>query len=114
MKRLKELRKTNNVSQQEFATHMNVAQNTVSRWENGERLMDAETLLKAAEYFNVSTDYLLGRSDLKEESLLNKKETINTDGLSDNKKALLTFAETVPEDKAAMILQVMKSIVEAD
>lgn len=114
MKRLKELRKTNNVSQQEFATYMNVAQNTVSRWENGERLMDAETLLKAAEYFNVSTDYLLGRSELKEESPLNKKEPINTDGLSDNKKALISFAETVPEDKAAMILQVMKSIVEAD
>ena len=113
MKRLKELRKTNSVSQKEFAAYMNVAQNTVSRWENGERLMDADTLLKAAEYFNVSTDYLLGRSNGKDGMLQNKKESIN-DELSDNKKALLTFAETVPEDKAAMILQVMKSIVEAD
>lgn len=114
MKRLKELRKSKNISQKEFAAHMNVAQNTVSRWENGERLMDTDTLLQAADYFGVSADYLLGISDLREGSSSNKKEPINYDGLSDNKKALITFAETVPEDKAAMILQVMKSIVEAD
>lgn len=61
MERLKELRKIKNVSQAEFAKYMNVAQNTVSRWENGDRLMDTETLLRAAEYFNVTADYLLGR-----------------------------------------------------
>lgn len=60
MKRLKELRKSKNISQKDFAEYMNVAQNTVSRWENGDRLMDTDTLLRAARYFGVSTDYLLG------------------------------------------------------
>lgn len=59
MERLKEIRKIKNISQVEFAKHMNVAQNTVSRWESGDRLMDTETLIKAADFFNVSTDYLL-------------------------------------------------------
>ena len=114
MKRLKELRKSKDISQKEFAAYMNVAQNTVSRWENGERLMDTDTLLQAAEYFNVSADYLLGMSDLRDDPPPDKKEPIDNDELSDNKRALIAFAETVPEDKAEMILQVMKSIVGAD
>lgn len=36
-------------------------QNTVSRYENGEREADYETLIKIADYFDVSLDYLLGR-----------------------------------------------------
>ena len=62
MEKLKEIRKLKKISQKEFAEQMNVAQNTVSRWENGERLMDSDTLIKAADFFNVSVDYLLGRA----------------------------------------------------
>ena len=62
MEKLKEIRKSKKISQKEFAEHMNVAQNTVSRWETGERLMDSDTLIKAADFFNVSVDYLLGRA----------------------------------------------------
>lgn len=62
MEKLKEIRKSKKISQKEFAEHMNVAQNTVSRWETGERLMDSDTLVKAADFFNVSVDYLLGRA----------------------------------------------------
>lgn len=62
MERLKELRKIKGVSQSEFAKYMNVAQNTVSRWENGERLMDTDTLIRAADYFDVTADYLLNRN----------------------------------------------------
>lgn len=112
--RLKELRIEKKMNQKELADKLGYKQNTISQWENGKRFMDTETLRIVADFFGVSSDYLLGMSDSREESSSNKKEPINTDGLSDSKKALLTFAETVPEDKAAMILQVMKSIVEAD
>lgn len=60
MIKLKEIRKAKKINQKEFAAYMNVAQNTVSRWETGERLMDSESIVKAAAYFGVSTDYLLG------------------------------------------------------
>ena len=61
--RLKELRKTRNVSQLKLALDLNMNQNTISRYENMEREADYETLVKFADYFDVSLDYLLGRSD---------------------------------------------------
>lgn len=61
--RLKKLRKERNISQLKLALDLNMNQNTVSRYENMEREADYETLIKIADYFNVSLDYLLGRSD---------------------------------------------------
>lgn len=42
---------------------MNMNQNSISRYENGEREADYETLIAFADYFGVSVDYLLGRTD---------------------------------------------------
>ena len=61
--RLKKLRKEKNISQLKLALDLNMNQNTISRYENGEREADYETLIKFADYFDVSLDYLLGRSD---------------------------------------------------
>ena len=60
MIRLKELRNQFNLSQLDIARQFNVAQNTVSNWENGNRVPDAEMLRKIADYFNVSIDWLIG------------------------------------------------------
>ncbi len=61
--RLKELRKKRKISQLKLALDLNMNQNTISRYENLEREADYETLLKFADYFDVSLDYLLGRKD---------------------------------------------------
>ena len=61
--RLKELRKKRNISQLKLALDLNMNQNTISRYENLEREADYETLVRFADYFNVSLDYLLGRVD---------------------------------------------------
>ena len=61
--RLKELRKLRKISQLKLALDLNMNQNTISRYENLERQADYETLIKIADYFNVSIDYLLGRKD---------------------------------------------------
>ena len=42
---------------------LNISQNTVSRYENGIREADYDMLITLADYFNVSVDYLLGRTD---------------------------------------------------
>ena len=63
--RLKEFRKKRNISQLKLAIDLNMNQNTISRYENMEREADYETLIKFADYFNVSLDYLLGRVDDK-------------------------------------------------
>lgn len=61
--RLKELRRQRNISQLKLATDLNVNQNTVSRYENGQREPGIGDLIKIADYFNVSVDYLLERTD---------------------------------------------------
>ena len=61
--RLKELRKERKLSQLKLAMDLNMNQNIVSRYENLERQADYETLIKFADYFGVTLDYLLGRSD---------------------------------------------------
>ena len=61
--RLKELRKKRNISQLKLALDLNMNQNTISRYENLERQADYQTLVRFADYFGVSLDYLLGRID---------------------------------------------------
>ena len=61
--RLKELRKTRGISQLKLAMDLNMNQNSISRYETGERQADYETLIRFANYFNVSIDYLLERTN---------------------------------------------------
>lgn len=61
--KLKELRKEKGISQLKLAMDLSMNQNTISRYETEERQADYETLIKIADYFNVSIDYLLGRTE---------------------------------------------------
>ena len=61
--RLKHLRKQKGISQIKLAMDLSMNQNSISRYENEIREVDYETLIKFADYFNVSIDYLLERTD---------------------------------------------------
>lgn len=61
--RLKELRKQRKISQLKLAMDLNLNQNSISRYETGEREADYATLIRIADYFHVSIDYLLERTD---------------------------------------------------
>ena len=61
--RLKQLRKEAGISQLKLALDLNTNQNTISRYETGEREAGYDMLIKIADYFNVSIDYLLERTD---------------------------------------------------
>ena len=61
--RLKELRKSRGISQLRLAIELNTNQNTISRYETGEREPGIKELINIAEFFNVSVDYLLERTD---------------------------------------------------
>ncbi len=61
--RLKELRKAKGISQLKLALDLNTTQNTISRYETGEREPGINELIKIADYFNVSIDYLLERTN---------------------------------------------------
>ena len=57
--RLKKLREDKGITQLKLAMDLNMNQNNISRYENGTREADYETLIKLADYFDVSIDYLL-------------------------------------------------------
>ena len=61
--KLRELRKERRISQLKLAMDLGMNQNSISRYETGERQADYETLIAFADYFEVSIDYLLGRTD---------------------------------------------------
>ncbi|WLR54318.1 helix-turn-helix transcriptional regulator [Mesobacillus subterraneus] len=61
--RLRKLRKDNRLTQEELGSKINVTKVSISGYENGNRTPDTDTLQKIADLFDVSTDYLLGRSD---------------------------------------------------
>ena len=61
--KLRELRKARKISQLKLALDLNMNQNSISRYETGEREADYRTLIAFADYFNVSIDYLLERTE---------------------------------------------------
>ena len=61
--RMRELRKARKISQLKMAMDLNMNQNTISRYETMEREADYRTLITIADYFGVSLDYLLGRTE---------------------------------------------------
>lgn len=60
------LRKGLSMTQPMLAEKMNVSQSTVTSWENDRRNVSGDDLVKLAKLFNVSTDYLLGKTEIKE------------------------------------------------
>lgn len=74
MNRIRELRLQNGWRQEDLADRLNTKYQTVGHYETGRRGLDVETILKLCEIFDVTADYLLGRSampspDLSEEEM---------------------------------------------
>ena len=61
--RLKALREKRGISQLKLAMDLDMNQNSISRYETGAREADYKSLIKFADYFEVSIDYLLERTD---------------------------------------------------
>jgi repressor LexA len=70
--RLKDLRNEYKKDRYELAKFLNVSYSTIAKYESGLRSPDKETLNKLANYFNVSVDYLLGRTDIRNTDTLKK------------------------------------------
>lgn len=72
--RLTDLREEKGIFQKELAANLNVCVSTISNYENNVHYPDVPLLCQLAEYFDVSTDYLLGRTDYRHNlNTLNQK-----------------------------------------
>lgn len=74
--RIKMLRKENGLTQEDFGKKFFVHKGTVSKWEKGQRVPETETLEKLANEYDVSIDYLLGRTDKRKPNHLTKEDLI--------------------------------------
>ena len=81
MNRLRNLRLERNESLEVVAKYLNVTIQTVSNYETGKREMNPETLFKLSKYYDVSIDYLLGKSDIRNPEELKNVKFANSSGL---------------------------------
>lgn len=65
-KNIKDLREDSDLSQTDVAKLLKISQRAYSHYERGDREMSLDSLVQIADYFNVSIDYLLGRTNKKE------------------------------------------------
>ncbi|MBQ3137708.1 MAG: helix-turn-helix transcriptional regulator [Clostridia bacterium] len=63
---IRALREDRDIKQREIAEYLGVSQNTYSQYENGVIAFTDQVLIKLADYYEVSVDYLLDRTDIKE------------------------------------------------
>lgn len=82
IERLKKLRKEGKLTQKDIATFLNISQPAYQQFESGKKKMNLETMEKLADFFNVSTDYLLGKTDIPDLDL-----EIDIDNAIDNSVA---------------------------
>ena len=62
-KRIRDLREDHDIKQQDIADYLKCTQVCYSHYENGKRDIPTDVLIKLANYYDVSIDYLLGRTD---------------------------------------------------
>ena len=98
--RLKKLRFEKDITQAEFAKVIGVSQQTVASWEVGRTEPANEALKNIADYFNVSTDYLLGRED-----------TSKNISLSDEQKNLLKDFDGLNEEGRTTLCTVLNALL---
>ena len=104
--RIKFLREKLQMSQQELALRVGYKdKSAVSKVERGERDINQLMLARYAVALNTTPAYLMGWAE---------EEKTPPNEMSEGKRKLIEFAESVPEDKIDLVLRVMQSIVEAD
>lgn len=105
---LKELRILSNLTQQDLAKRLNLSQETISFYESGKREPDYTTLKKIANFFDVSIDYLFGRTDNKVFHTTSSVKDNNTsdklfDGKQEDLKSLITFVKNLTPEQIKSI-----------
>lgn len=104
--RLRSLREQKKLTQEELARLLDTKRQTISKYEKGiVTNIPSDRIEALAKILDTTPEYILGWEEEK---------PAEDDGLTDSQRKLIDFAKAVPEDKAEMILRVMRSIVEAD
>ena len=115
--RLRELRLSKEKTQREIADFLKMTPKMVSFYENDERFPPHDVLIKLANYFEVSTDYLLGLTDdptpqKLQSILMEEKSTYGK--LSDSQKKVITRMDDLPPEFQEKILGMIEMLIDFD
>lgn len=103
MENLRKLREEFGLTQKELAEKMNVAKATVYFYEQNKVSPSTEMLIKLADYFNCSVDYLLGHQT---------KNTVYLDSLTENQKEAISLIKTLSDRETAKVIGYIERIKE--
>ncbi|MGL5755433.1 MAG: helix-turn-helix domain-containing protein [Paraclostridium sp.] len=111
--RLKELRKEKGYTLEQMSKDLNTTKVTLSRYENGTREPKSDTLNQLSNYFNVSIDYLFGKTDkrdpkTKDEIIDVKKAIEEIKDELENSNSLMFDGECLSEDAISSLLSAME------
>lgn len=103
--KLKELRENLGLSQRALAVKLGVSQSTIGMWESNQREPNFKTIEQLANFFDVTTDYLLGRTD-------NKKPVLDSDniGYDDFTYAMHNESRDLTDEDKEMLLDMAKML----
>lgn len=99
-KQIKELRKSKHITQTELSEHLNVGQSTLANFENEKRIIPVDIIIKLADYFDVTTDYLLGLSPISS----SPQESVHGEQLSEDEAKLLNTYRSLGSDEKQIVL----------
>ncbi len=118
--RLKELRSIKKISQQELSDRLGFNRATYARYETGDTQPDFDTLKKLADFFDVSTDYILGRSDKPRSSNqldgVDEKEQAEFEAFINNPEHGIFFKDylSAPEERREEMRIIFKALMEKE
>lgn len=114
MNNLKKLRKSKGLTQEELAKYIGISQNSYSYWENDKVKIDNASILKLADYFGVSVDYILGRDDFTPEERAAGASATRRESITPIEDDLLyafrQFAKTHNEDTQRAIITMIEKM----
>ncbi|MCL5058769.1 MAG: helix-turn-helix transcriptional regulator [Actinobacteria bacterium] len=102
-KRLKDLRKKKNISQEELGNSINLSKSTISLYESGKRQPDYGTLKEIAVFFDCSIDYLLGKTEIQD-----PPETIIDNALQDDPELMEFWLEMKKREDLQLLFKQVK------
>lgn len=104
LKNLKELRVESNTTQKTLADSIGITQQSVNKYENHNIEPDISTLIKIADYFNTSVDYLIGHTDIK-----NMIESVQPNDLNEDEQAMINRYRSLTKEQKKLIQLLMES-----
>jgi transcriptional regulator with XRE-family HTH domain len=104
-KRLLELRKSINLPQAKMAEALGISQSALNRYEHDQALISDKVLLTYADYFDVSLDYICGRTDNSEGKLFSARPNISADN-----EEIRQFVEMCFDPKSKMSVRLKDTL----